>query len=85
MPRRCKVENQQGGRESITTCACAYPCALQIDRLIQLLDTPGYTFLRLQLLQPQQHAPLLRALYALLMLLPQSNAFRSLSTRLNVS
>lgn len=58
---------------------------VQIDRLVQLLDTPGYTFLRLQLLQPQQHAPLLRALYALLMLLPQSNAFRSLSTRLSVS
>ncbi|KAJ9524645.1 hypothetical protein QJQ45_024273, partial [Haematococcus lacustris] len=55
---------------------------VQVDRLVQLLDTPAFTFLRLQLLQPRQHAPLLRAMYAMLMLLPQSNAFRSLSTRL---
>mmetsp|Transcript_2306 Transcript_2306/g.5914 ORF Transcript_2306/g.5914 Transcript_2306/m.5914 type:complete len:925 (+) Transcript_2306:104-2878(+) len=55
---------------------------VQMDRLVQLLDTPTFTFLRLQLLQPRQHAALLRALYALLQLLPQSNAFRLLSMRL---
>jgi vacuole morphology and inheritance protein 14 len=55
-----------------------------MDRLVQLLDTPTFTFLRLQLLQPRQHASLLRALYALLQLLPQSNAFRLLSMRLQV-
>lgn len=41
--------------------------------------------LRLQLLQPEypQHAHLLRALYGLLMLLPQSAAFNTLRNRLN--
>lgn len=35
-------------------------------------------------MQPRRAAPLLRALFGLLQLLPQSNAFRSLSTRLQV-
>lgn len=47
-----------------------------------LLETPCFTFLRLQLLEPRKHPSLLRALYGLLMLLPQCNAFRMLNTRL---
>jgi len=57
----------------------------QIDRLVQLLETPSFTFLRLQLLQPSQHADLLRACYGLLMLLPQSSAFRTLHARLHAA
>jgi hypothetical protein len=55
---------------------------VQVDRLVQLLETPAYAFLRLQLLSPSRHPELLRALYGLLMLLPQSSAFRTLSARL---
>jgi hypothetical protein len=55
---------------------------VQIDRLVQLLETPAFAFLRLQLLQPSRQPDLLRALYGLLMLLPQSSAFKTLSARL---
>ncbi|GAX78869.1 hypothetical protein CEUSTIGMA_g6308.t1 [Chlamydomonas eustigma] len=55
---------------------------LQMDRLVTLLETPCFTFLRLQLLQPRRHPALLRAMYSLLMLLPQSNAWRTLNTRM---
>lgn len=56
---------------------------VQIDRLVQLLETPAFAFLRLQLLQPSKHPDLLRAMYGLLMLLPQSSAFKTLAARLN--
>jgi hypothetical protein len=49
---------------------------------VQLLETPAFAFLRLQLLQPSRHPDLLRALCGLLMLLPQSSAFKTLSARL---
>lgn len=39
---------------------------VQIDRLVQLLETPIFTFLRLQLLQPARYPDLIRCLYALL-------------------
>jgi hypothetical protein len=55
---------------------------VQVDRLVQLLETPAYAFLRLQLLAPSTHPDLLKALYGLLMLLPQSSAFKTLSARL---
>lgn len=55
---------------------------VQIDRLVQLLETPAFAFLRLQLLQPSRHPDLLRAMYGLLMLLPQSSAFKTLAARL---
>ncbi|KAK9844103.1 hypothetical protein WJX81_004529 [Elliptochloris bilobata] len=56
---------------------------VQVDRLVQLLETPVFTPLRLQLLHPAHHPALLRALYALLMLLPQSDAFKTLHARLH--
>lgn len=55
---------------------------MQVDRLVQLLETPAYAFLRLQLLVPSKQPDLLKALYGLLMLLPQSSAFKTLSARL---
>ncbi|KAG1654361.1 hypothetical protein FOA52_011295 [Chlamydomonas sp. UWO 241] len=55
---------------------------LQLDFLVALLETPCFTFLRLQLLQPRRHPDLLRCMYSLLMLLPQSNAWRTLNTRM---
>ncbi|XP_058108317.1 protein VAC14 homolog isoform X2 [Magnolia sinica] len=44
---------------------------IQLDKLICLLDTPIFTYLRLQLLEPRKHIWLLKSLYGLLMLLPQ--------------
>ncbi len=46
----------------------------EMDKLVQLVESPVFAPLRLQLLDPQQHPHLFRALYALLMILPQSAA-----------
>ncbi|XP_071443613.1 protein VAC14 homolog [Hetaerina americana] len=62
----------------------------EIDRLIQLIESPIFTYLRLELLgtkppggrQNSSRESLLRALYGLLMLLPQSEAFHTLRRRL---
>ncbi|XP_038984891.1 protein VAC14 homolog [Phoenix dactylifera] len=56
---------------------------VQLDKLIRLLETPIFAYLRLQLLEPGKHTWLLKTLYGLLMLLPQqSAAFKILRTRL---
>uniref|UniRef100_A0A1J3JUP5 Protein VAC14-like protein n=1 Tax=Noccaea caerulescens TaxID=107243 RepID=A0A1J3JUP5_NOCCA len=56
---------------------------VQLDKLIRLLETPIFTYLRLQLLEPGRYTWLLKTLYGLLMLLPQqSAAFKILRTRL---
>ncbi|XP_022725365.1 protein VAC14 homolog isoform X2 [Durio zibethinus] len=56
---------------------------VQLDKLIHLLETPIFAYLRLQLLEPGRYIWLLKALYGLLMLLPQqSAAFKILQTRL---
>lgn len=57
---------------------------MQIDKLVQLLESPIFVQLRLQLLEVDAtyHAHLLKSLYGLLMLLPQSTAFRTLKDRL---
>jgi len=55
---------------------------MQIDKLVQLIESPIFIHLRLQLLEPARHPFLLKSLYGLLMLLPQSSAFASLKTRL---
>ena len=54
----------------------------EIDKLIQLLESPIFAHLRLQLLDSSQHPYLVRALYSLLMILPQSGAFTTLRNRL---
>ncbi|KAI3730687.1 hypothetical protein L1987_61860 [Smallanthus sonchifolius] len=56
---------------------------IQLDKLVNLLETPIFAYLRLQLLEPGRYIWLLKALYGLLMLLPQqSSAFKVLRTRL---
>jgi len=57
---------------------------MQVDKLVQLLESPVFIQLRLQLLEvgASHHPFLLKSLYGLLMLLPQSTAFTTLSTRL---
>uniref|UniRef100_A0A7N0ZTN5 Vacuolar protein 14 C-terminal Fig4-binding domain-containing protein n=1 Tax=Kalanchoe fedtschenkoi TaxID=63787 RepID=A0A7N0ZTN5_KALFE len=55
----------------------------QLDKLINLLETPVFAYLRLQLLEPARYVWLLKTLYGLLMLLPQqSAAFKILKTQL---
>lgn len=56
---------------------------VQIDKLVQLIESPVFTYLRLQLLEPDKFPYLYKCLYGLLMCLPQSPAFISLRNRLN--
>jgi len=55
---------------------------MQMDKLVQLIESPIFIALRLQLLEPKRHPFLLKILYGFLMLLPQSKAFESLRVRL---
>ncbi|KIK67745.1 hypothetical protein GYMLUDRAFT_237954 [Collybiopsis luxurians FD-317 M1] len=59
------------------------PMLVQIDKLVQLIESPVFTYIRLQLLEPERYPHLYKCLYGLLMLLPQSSAFISLRNRLN--
>ncbi|SAL98607.1 hypothetical protein [Absidia glauca] len=56
---------------------------IQIDKLVQLLESPVFTYLRLQLLEPERYPYLFKCLYGILMLLPQSSAFSTLRNRLS--
>lgn len=58
---------------------------LQVDKLVQLLETPIFVHTRLHLTQPERldHADLLRSLYGILMLLPQGSAYATLRDRLS--
>lgn len=56
---------------------------VQMDQLVQLLETPVFTYLRLQLLEPGQYTALMKTLHGVLLLLPvQSSAWVTLSSRL---
>uniref|UniRef100_W5MFI1 Protein VAC14 homolog n=1 Tax=Lepisosteus oculatus TaxID=7918 RepID=W5MFI1_LEPOC len=55
---------------------------MEVDKLVQLIESPIFTYLRLQLLDVENNPYLIKALYGLLMLLPQSHAFQLLSHRL---
>uniref|UniRef100_A0A8C4X627 Protein VAC14 homolog n=1 Tax=Erpetoichthys calabaricus TaxID=27687 RepID=A0A8C4X627_ERPCA len=56
---------------------------IEVDKLVQLIECPIFTYLRLQLLDVENNPYLIKALYGLLMLLPQSQAFQLLSHRLH--
>ncbi|OXG99255.1 vacuole morphology and inheritance protein 14 [Cryptococcus neoformans A1-35-8] len=60
------------------------PLLVQIDKLVMLLESPVFTYLRLQLLEPDKYPWLPKCLFGLLMILPQSTAFISLRARLQV-
>ncbi|KAK2708677.1 protein VAC14 homolog [Artemia franciscana] len=53
-----------------------------IDRLVQLIESPVFAFLRLELLRSDQNRALVQTLYGLLMLLPQTEVFHLLRRRL---
>ncbi|XP_063386036.1 protein VAC14 homolog isoform X1 [Cydia fagiglandana] len=54
----------------------------ELDKLVQLIESPIFAYMRLELLSGSQSAELRGALYGLLMLLPQSEAFHTLRRRL---
>ncbi|XP_012231031.1 protein VAC14 homolog [Linepithema humile] len=54
----------------------------EIDKLVQLIESPIFTYLRLQLLEWEENDALIYALYGLLMILPQSEAYATLQRRL---
>ncbi|KAK0089963.1 hypothetical protein PV325_004440 [Microctonus aethiopoides] len=54
----------------------------EIDKLVQLIESPIFTYLRLELLERERNEALVRTLYGLLMILPQSEAFATLHRRL---
>jgi hypothetical protein len=58
---------------------------MQVDKLVQLLETPIFLQIRLHLTQPERpdHQYLLRSLYGLLMMMPQGTAFFTLRDRLH--
>lgn len=54
----------------------------EIDKLVQLIESPIFTYVRLELLERERNESLVHALYGLLMILPQSEAFDTLHRRL---
>ncbi|XP_055892261.1 protein VAC14 homolog [Biomphalaria glabrata] len=54
----------------------------EIDKLVQLIESPIFAYLRLQLLEAHLYPELIKSLYGLLMMLPQSEAFKLLRCRL---
>eukprot|EP00116_Pleurobrachia_bachei_P010194 sb/3470456/ len=54
----------------------------ELDKLVQLLESPVFSALRLELVQPNTNPELYRSLAGILMLLPQSEAFTLLRNRL---
>ncbi|BFZ12886.1 hypothetical protein BsWGS_15925 [Bradybaena similaris] len=54
----------------------------EIDKLVQLIESPIFAYLRLQLLEAHNNPELIKSLYGLLMVLPQSEAFKLLRYRL---
>merc|ERR1711964_444840 len=55
---------------------------VQIDKLVQLLESPVFTYIRIALLEPAENPYLVKTLFGILMLLPQSSAFEDLHKRL---
>lgn len=45
---------------------------VQLDRLVQLLEAPLFVPLRMHLIEPARHPHLVKALFTILMVLPQS-------------
>merc|ERR1712110_1260526 len=56
----------------------------QLDQLVHLLESPVFSRLRLQLLEPRRYPSLLKCLLRLAMLLPQARAFNILRERIHV-
>ena len=68
--------------ESFAEVDVTLPFLLELDQIVQLFESPAFVQQRMQLLRPQQYPDLVRAMYGLLMVLPQSHAYTLLKSRL---
>ncbi|CAN3356227.1 vacuole morphology and inheritance protein 14 [Diutina catenulata] len=59
-----------------------YTMLVSLDILVQLIESPIFLKLRMQLLEPDKHPYLYKTLYGLLMILPQSSTYTTLQNRL---
>lgn len=57
---------------------------VELVRLVKLIEAPAFGYLRLQLIQEERDPCLLRCMHGLLMLLPQTEAFKTLLARLKL-
>lgn len=69
--------------KSLSELEVTFQLLTQLDILVQLLESPIFLKLRLQLLEPEKNPYLFKALYGLLMILPQSSTFTTLHNRLS--
>jgi vacuole morphology and inheritance protein 14 len=67
---------------NFTSLATNIGLLVQAERLVQILETPTFARLRLQLLEPKLHPYLIKSLFGLLMILPQTSAYKILQNRL---
>ncbi|KAK6203057.1 vacuolar protein 14 C-terminal Fig4p binding-domain-containing protein [Scheffersomyces amazonensis] len=68
--------------KNISELEVTFQLLTQLDVLVQLLESPIFMKLRLQLLEPERYPYLYKTLYGLLMILPQSSTFNTLKNRL---
>eukprot|EP01096_Ripella_sp_DP13-Kostka_P007613 TRINITY_DN2790_c0_g3_i1.p1 TRINITY_DN2790_c0_g3~~TRINITY_DN2790_c0_g3_i1.p1 ORF type:complete len:708 (-),score=278.57 TRINITY_DN2790_c0_g3_i1:3212-5269(-) len=61
---------------------CDIKFLLNMDKLVRLIESPVFTTTRMHLLEPEKYPFLLKSLYGVLMILPQSAVFEKLRTRL---
>ena len=71
--------------QSLASEEISLTMVLQADKLVQMLESPVFIHVRLQLLNAgsPQLVPLLQSLYGLMMILPQSNSYCLLQNRLS--
>lgn len=74
----CEVLQCLGTQLEVTTHQL-----FELDRLVQLIESPMFVGMRLKLLDPARHPALCKCLYGILTLLPQSKAFATLHGRLS--
>eukprot|EP00096_Caligus_rogercresseyi_P013988 TRINITY_DN6547_c0_g1_i2.p1 TRINITY_DN6547_c0_g1~~TRINITY_DN6547_c0_g1_i2.p1 ORF type:complete len:222 (-),score=45.49 TRINITY_DN6547_c0_g1_i2:56-721(-) len=67
----------------ISTTDITIDILIELDKLVQLIESPTFTHMRMHLLDVENNTDLIHAFYGLLMLLPQSNAFHTLKNRLS--
>jgi vacuole morphology and inheritance protein 14 len=80
--RSCALVERIGQRMRDSSGEETLRVLVQLDKLVQLVESPVLAPLRMQLLRPAEHPHLVRAMYGVLMLLPQSEAFEVLRRRL---
>lgn len=82
--KQCEQVSPILQRSLVSTCPSVFIRGLGlVRRFVMLIDSPVFTRVRLQLLSPERYPDLMRAMYSLLMLCPQSRAFHTLHARLS--